>query len=110
VCLGSLSCLWESVIATPVLQKAVGLIEQQHRALALSLREHGRHVLLGLAHVLAHQVAGLTDAQRFAQGLRDVRGQRALARAGRAMEAQGAVAARLQRRIDLVSSGGVPAQ
>jgi hypothetical protein len=63
-------------------------------AFGLGLGEHARHVLLGLADVLADQVAGLAHHQRALQRLRDVLGQRRLAGAGRPVETQRAVAAR----------------
>jgi len=65
-----------------------------------SAAEHGGHVLLGLADVLAHEVAGLAHDQRPRDGLGDVLGERGLAGAGRAVEAQRAVATRLQRLDD----------
>ena len=71
-------------------QKAVGLVEQQHRAFGAGFFEHLRHVLLGLADELAGDVAGLAHHQRPAQGVCDVLGERRLPGAGRAVEAQGA--------------------
>ena len=86
--------------AASVQQKAVGFVQQQHRLFLAGFLEHGGHVLLGLADELAHQVAGLPDDQRLAHLLGNVFTQRGLAGARCAVEAQRAMAARLQRLDD----------
>ena len=57
-------------------------------------------MLLGFAHVLAHQVTGALDDERAAQRVGDVFGQRGFAGAGRAVKAQAAVAAHGKRLHD----------
>ena len=89
-----------AVGAAPVHQEAVGLVKQQHGFFFRRFLEHGGHVLLCLADVLAHQVAGLLDDERLAQVLGDVLAQSGLAGAGRTVEAQRAVAAGFQRLDD----------
>ena len=83
--------------ATPVLQKTVGLVQQQHCFFLFGFLEHGRHVLLGLAYILTHQITGLFDDEGLVQCLCNVLGKRRLTCAGRAVKAQRTMAAGFER-------------
>lgn len=74
--------------ATAIIQKAVGFVQDQDRALLPRLGEHLGDVLLGFAHVLGEQVGGVLDQQGAVDLVRDVVGERRLAGAGGAVEAE----------------------
>ena len=55
-----------------ILQKTVGLVEQQHGFFLLRFLEHRGHLLFGFTDVFTHQIACFFDDQRSLHGFRHV--------------------------------------